>query len=130
MITSNNKTNITGVPTVGVPVTDQAAAVAFYLDTLGFEMRRDSPFRGGRWIEVAPPGSATSIALIPARDGQSAGIDTGIRLATKDAEADHALLLNAGVDADADIIRMGDMVPPMFAFRDPDGNRLVLVEQS
>jgi catechol 2,3-dioxygenase-like lactoylglutathione lyase family enzyme len=130
MIASDNKTSITGVPTVGVPVTDQAAAVAFYLDTLGFEMRRDSPFGGGRWVEVAPPGSATSIALIPTRDGQSAGIDTGIRLATKDAEADHTLLLNAGVDADADIIRMGDMVPPMFGFRDPDGNRLVLVEQS
>jgi catechol 2,3-dioxygenase-like lactoylglutathione lyase family enzyme len=130
MITSNTKTNITGVPTVGVPVTDQAAALVFYLDTLGFEIRRDAPFGGERWIEVAPPGSATSIALIPERDGQSAGIDTGIRLATTDAEADHAALLNAGVDADADIIRMGDMVPPMFAFRDPDGNRLILVEQS
>ena len=130
MITGNNKTNITGLPTVGVPVSDQAAAVDFYLDTLGFEKRRDAPFGGGRWIEVAPPGSATSIALIPARDGRSAGIDTGIRLATKDAVADHAVLINAGVDADADIIRMGDAVPSMFAFRDRDGNRLVLVEQA
>jgi catechol 2,3-dioxygenase-like lactoylglutathione lyase family enzyme len=129
MITSNNKTNITGVPTVGVPVSDQAAAVDFYVEVLGFEKRRDAPFASGRWIEVAPPGSATSIALIPIRDGQPTGIDTGIRLSTTDAEADHASLLTAGIDADTDIIRMGDVVPPMFAFRDPDGNRLVIVEE-
>ena len=38
-------------------------------------------------------------------------------------------LLAAGVDADSEIVRMGDFVPPMFTFRDPDGNRLVVVEQ-
>ena len=129
MTTGNTKTNITGVPTVGVPVSDQAAAVDFYVDVLGFEKRRDAPFGGGRWIEVAPPGSATSIALVPIGAGQSAGIDTGIRLSTEDAEADHAALLSAGIDADAEIMRLGDVAPPMFAFRDPDGNRLVLVEQ-
>jgi catechol 2,3-dioxygenase-like lactoylglutathione lyase family enzyme len=120
--------NITGLITVGVPVSDQDRAVAFYIDTLGFEKRRDVPFGDGRWIEVAPPESATSIALTPASHGQSTGIDTGIRLATMDAEADHEALLAAGVDADSDIMRMGDLVPPMFTFRDPDGNRLVVVE--
>ncbi|MCW3025778.1 MAG: hypothetical protein JWM29_1210 [Solirubrobacterales bacterium] len=123
------KTNITDLPTVGVPVTDQARALDFYVDTLGFEKRRDAPFDGGRWIEVAPPGAATSIALIPTRDGLPIGVDTGIRLSTTDAEADHATLLAAGVDADAAIMRMGDFVPPMFTFRDLDGNRLVLLEQ-
>jgi hypothetical protein len=34
-----------------------------------------------------------------------------------------------GVDADAELIRMGEGVPPMFTFRDPDGNRLYVVEQ-
>ena len=125
-----HKTNITGLINVGVPVSDQERAVEFYIDTLGFEKRRDAPFEGGRWIEVAPPGSVTSIALIPATDGQSVGIDTGIRMATIDAEADHEALLAAGVDADSEIIRMGDFVPPMFTFRDPDGNRLVVVEQA
>jgi catechol 2,3-dioxygenase-like lactoylglutathione lyase family enzyme len=130
MTTSNHKTHITGLPTVGIPVSDQGRAVAFYIDTLGFEMRRDAPFDGGRWIEVAPPGASTSIALIPAREGEPLGIDTGIRLASRNAESDHAGLLEAGVDADADILRIGDFVPPMFAFRDPDGNRLVILEQS
>jgi catechol 2,3-dioxygenase-like lactoylglutathione lyase family enzyme len=127
---STHSINITGLITVGVPVSDQDRAVAFYIDTLGFEKRRDAPFGDGRWIEVAPTESATSIALIPASQGRSAGIDTGIRLATIDAEADHEALLAAGVDADSDIMRMGDFVPPMFTFRDPDGNRLVVVEQA
>jgi catechol 2,3-dioxygenase-like lactoylglutathione lyase family enzyme len=124
-----DKTNITDLPTVGVPVTDQARALDFYVHTLGFEKRRDAPFDGGRWIEVAPPGAATSIALIPTRHGLPIGVDTGIRLSTTDAEADHATLLAAGVDADAAIMRMGDFVPPMFTFRDLDGNQLVLLEQ-
>jgi catechol 2,3-dioxygenase-like lactoylglutathione lyase family enzyme len=129
MITGNSKTNITGVPTVGVPVSDQAAAFDFYVEVLGFEKRRDAPFGGGRWIEVAPPGSATSIALIPTHAGQPIGVDTGIRLSTKDAQADHAALLIAGIDADTEVMRTGDVVPPMFAFRDRDGNRLVIVEE-
>jgi len=121
---------ITGLITIGVPVSDQDRAVEFYVNALGFEKRRDAPFGVGRWIEVAPAESATSIALVSQRDGRSAGIDTGIRLASRNAEADHAALLAAGVDADGEIMRVGDLVPPMFAFRDPDGNRLVLVEQS
>ena len=50
-------------------------------------------------------------------------------LATTDAAADHAALLAAGVDADAELIRMGEGVPPMFTFRDPDGNRFRVVER-
>jgi catechol 2,3-dioxygenase-like lactoylglutathione lyase family enzyme len=123
-------TNITDLHTVGVPVTDQARALDFYVQTLGFEKRRDAAFAGGRWIEVAPSGAATSIALIPTPKGEPVGVDTGIRLTTTDAEADHATLLAAGVDADSAVIRMGDFVPPMFAFHDLDGNRLVILEQS
>jgi hypothetical protein len=33
-----------------------------------------------------------------------------------------------GVDVDAEVSRMGDPVPPMFWFRDPDGNSLMVVE--
>jgi catechol 2,3-dioxygenase-like lactoylglutathione lyase family enzyme len=119
-----------GLINVAVPVSDQERALAFYTQTLGFETRRDLPFGSGRWIEVAPPGSPTSIALAIASDEQPTGMDTGIRLATRDAEADHKALQAAGVDADHEVMRMGEHIPPMFAFRDPDGNRLVLVEQS
>ena len=87
-------THITGIGAVAVPVTDQDRALEFYVGALGFETRRDLPFGEARWIEVAPPGSATTIALVPA------GIPTGIRLLTADADRDHAALRSGGVDTD------------------------------
>jgi hypothetical protein len=52
--------------------------VAFYVGTLGFEKRLDAPFGdGNRWIEVAPPGSATTIALTPQQPGEPSGTETG-----------------------------------------------------
>lgn len=116
-------THITGLGTVGIPVTDQDRALEFYVGTLGFEKRRDIPFGSGRWIEVAPPGSATTIALVPA------GVPTGIRLLTQDADTDHTDLRARGVDADPEVMRMPS-APPMFTLRDPDGNSLILVEGS
>jgi catechol 2,3-dioxygenase-like lactoylglutathione lyase family enzyme len=123
-------TSITEVRTVAVPVTDAERALEFYLGKLGFEKRMDAAFgEGQRWIEVAPAGSATTVALAPAGGTAQAGTDTGIRLTTKDAAGDHARLLARGVDADPEVMRMGGGVPPMFSFRDPDGNRLYIVEQ-
>ena len=80
-------TAITGVRTVGVPVSDQDRAVGFYVGVLGLDKRLDAPVEqlGGRWIEVAAPGSATSIALVPASGKAPAGGETGIRLTTADA---------------------------------------------
>src|SRR5258708_18353942 len=128
MTHTNTATHITHIGNVAVPVTDQELALAFYTETLGFEKRRDATFGPGmRWIEVAPEGATTSIALVAAADGQPTGVDTGIRLITEDADADHTSLTEHGVDVDADIIRFGGGVPPMFVFRDPDGNRLVIV---
>jgi catechol 2,3-dioxygenase-like lactoylglutathione lyase family enzyme len=125
------KTSITDVRTVAVPVTNADRALDFYVNKLGFEKRMDVPFgEGGRWIEVAPVGAATTLALAPAGGTASAGSDTGIRLTTMDADADHQRLLAGGVDADPEVMRIGGGVPPMFSFRDPDGNRLYAVEQS
>jgi hypothetical protein len=54
-------------------------------------------------------------------------VDTGIRFSTADAAADHAHLRAAGVDVDPEVLRYPG-VPPMFTFRDADGNTLVVVE--
>ena len=119
------KTRISRVEAVALPVTDQDRAVEFYVGRLGFEKRRDVPLGPGRrWVEVAPPGAATTIALVPP------GMPTGVRLATRDAEADHASLRASDVDADAAIMRMGGPAPAMFSFRDPDGNSLLIVEST
>jgi catechol 2,3-dioxygenase-like lactoylglutathione lyase family enzyme len=127
MTQQRTRTGIQGISTVAVPVADPERALGFYAGTLGFEKRRDLPFgQGSRWIEVAPPGAATTIALAP--PGTIAtGVDTGIRLATSDCEADHRALRDSGVDVD-EIMRWPG-VPPMFSLRDPDGNTLYVVEQ-
>src|SRR5215218_7538516 len=106
---------VTAVRTIGIPVTDQDRALDFYVGILGLEKRMDAPVPqlGGRWIEVAPPGSATSLALVPARPGSSAGAETGVRLATGSAARLHEELTARGVDVGELLNWPG--VPPMFA---------------
>jgi catechol 2,3-dioxygenase-like lactoylglutathione lyase family enzyme len=127
---SKPATHINKVGTVAVPVSDQERAIEFYVDTLGFEKRTDVPFGNGyRWVEVAPAQSATTIAIVPPPPGKPTGnVETGIALYTDDVDAAHADLKARGVDVDPEVGRMGDPVPPMFWFRDPDGNTLMIVE--
>jgi predicted enzyme related to lactoylglutathione lyase len=99
-------------------------------DPLGLEKRADEPFGdGNRWIEVAPPGADTPIAICPPGPGLTpGGKDTGISLETDDIDAYHAQLKDHGVDVDAEVSRFGDAVPPLFWLRDPVGNKLMVVE--
>ena len=122
-------TTVSKVGTVAVPVTDVDRALEFYVGTLGFEKRVDARFGDGlRWVEVAPAGAATTVALAPVGADFPAGTDTGIRLTSADADADHTALRGAGADVDDEVLRWPG-VPPMFSLRDPDGNRLYLVQQ-
>src|ERR1700737_4502354 len=91
---------ISAIATVGIPVADQDRALGFYTETLGMESRIDVPLPqfGGRWITVAPRGSGTTLALIPAHEGVPAGVETGIRLASPDAAATQRYLRDRGVD--------------------------------
>jgi lactoylglutathione lyase len=119
---------ITGIHTVGVPVTDQDNALQFYTGTLGLRTRMDVPMGGGgRWIEVIADGAATSVALIQAREPVPAGVETGIRFTTTDVDTCHAQLKEAGTDVD-EVLRWPG-VPAMFAFRDQDGNGLEIVAE-
>jgi lactoylglutathione lyase len=122
-------TTIDDVRTIGVKVADQDDAIAFFVTTLGFEKRLDAPMSPTmRWIEVAPPGATTSIAL-EANDGAAdAGVDTGIRFTVPDAEAEHAAMRERGVNV-GELLRW-EGVPPMYTFDDPDGNRFYVVEES
>jgi predicted enzyme related to lactoylglutathione lyase len=121
---------ISKVANVIVPVADQDRALQFYTEVLGLEKRVDAPFGdGNRWIEVAPPGADTPIAICPPGPGLTpGGKDTGISLQTDDIDAFHAQLKDRGVDVDAEVSRFGDAVPPLFWLRDPEGNTLMVVE--
>jgi catechol 2,3-dioxygenase-like lactoylglutathione lyase family enzyme len=130
MTETTTETRISQIGTVIVPVSDQDRALEFYLGTLGFEQRADIPFgRGDRWVEVAPPGAASTIALMPPQEGEPIGIDTHVAFTSEDIDADHAHLRARGVDADEAVMRMGGPVPPMFFFRDADGNRFLIVQR-
>lgn len=121
-------TTITDVRTVGIGVRDQDAAVAFFVGTLGFEKRLDAPISPEmRWIEVAPHGATTSVALNPTERPAGVTTDTGIRYVVPDVGAEHAAMHRRGVDV-GEVMRW-EGVPPMYSFDDPDGNRFYIVEE-
>ena len=133
-MSTTTTTTVSQVANVIVPVADQDAMLGFYTETLGLELRADVPFGdedSGRWIEVAPAGAETPIALCPpGPKGESGGKDTGITLQVDDIDGYHAQLRERGVDVDAEVSRMGDPVPQLCWFRDPEGNQLMIVEVS
>ena len=110
-------------------VSDQDAALAFYTEKLGFEVRSDIRFGEHdemRWLEVAPPGSTARLALNPPMGGQPGG--GGIGVETADVLGEHARLTAVGgVDLDPEPMRTPG-APLMFMVRDPDANVVVIVE--
>jgi len=128
-VSNSTATGIREISLVVVPVTDQDRSIEFY-EGLGFEKRTDLAFGGQyRWVEVYAPSGTTGIALATPRPGDATGVMTGITLTTDDVDATHLELRSLGVDVDAEVARMGDPVPPMFWFRDPDGNSLLIVQR-
>jgi catechol 2,3-dioxygenase-like lactoylglutathione lyase family enzyme len=122
-------TSVSKVANVMIPVADADRAIEFYTGKLGLEKRVDVPFGDGeRWVEVAPADADTTIALSP--PGPSAEVgnkQTGITLYSDDIDAYHGALKAGGVDVDDEVSRYGGPVPPMFWFRDPEGNVLLVV---
>ena len=129
MSQTTNATHITAISRVIVTVADQDRAIDFYTTKLGFEKITDVPYgNGDRWVEVAVPGATTTaIALVTPMGSNTPGGNTGVVLASSNLDADHADLKARGVDVDAEIMRNGDPVPPMFWLRDQDGNILLIV---
>jgi catechol 2,3-dioxygenase-like lactoylglutathione lyase family enzyme len=129
MTGTDTSTRISQVATIIVPVSDQDRAIEFYTGKLGFEKRADIPMgEAMRWVAVAPPGAATTIAIVPPREGEPTGVQTRVAFGTDDIDADHASLKAQGVDVDEEISRMGGTVPPMFWFRDQDANSFLIVQ--
>lgn len=130
---STSTPTTTTLTTIGIAmftVSDQDAAIAFYTEKLGFELRGDSRFGENdemRWVEVAPPGSTTRLALNPPMGGQPGGGSIGVE--TPDLLGEHARLRAiGGVDVDPEPMRTPG-APLLFMLRDPDGNHIVVVER-
>ena len=123
---------INDIATVGVYVRDQDAALDFYKNKLGFEVRADRPAGNYRWIEVAPPGSTTTIVLgTPAYEtGSEAKVGgfTDIQLWTDNIQATHDELVKRGVK-----FTVKPALMPWgkwhSQFTDPDGNEFFLIQR-
>jgi len=122
-------TTVTNLGVAMFTVADQDAALAFYTDKLGFEVRADVRFGENgehRWLEVAPPGSTARLALNPPMGARPGG--GGIGVETPDVAGEHRRLTTVGgVDLDPEPMRTPG-APLMFMLRDPDGNHIAVVE--
>jgi uncharacterized glyoxalase superfamily protein PhnB len=125
-----------------LPHLDPADSLAFYRDTLGFEVRKEVEYGGLHWITVGPPGQPdTSIVLHPpavdpgitdeerrvVTEMMAKGTFAGINLATKDVDATFERL-QAG---DAEVVQEPTDQPwgvRDCAFRDPAGNMIRIFE--
>ena len=116
----------TRVLSVSIPVTDQDAALRFYIDVLGCELRTDlEVWPGARLVEVVPPGSEVGLVLLP----PDSEIPMAVRMGTSDADAAYRRLQGAEVRLYNDEVLHLDGYPPMFFFADPDGNGLVYLQE-
>ena len=126
-----------------LPQTDPDASLAFYRDTLGFEVRNDVGYNGMRWITVGPPGQpGTSIVLYPPSASPGVTDDEKRTIAGMMAKGTYAIVLLSTSDLDAAFERMqasgAEIVEKPTrqpygvrdcAIRDPAGNLLRVQER-
>jgi catechol 2,3-dioxygenase-like lactoylglutathione lyase family enzyme len=109
---------------VSVPVADPQRAKRFYQDVLGFDLLRESPMGPDmQWIQLAPPGCSTTIALVTWFETMRPGGLQGVMLNVTDIDTDHAALRAKGLQ----LSDIGEQPWGRFAmFNDPDGNGWIL----
>jgi len=117
---------ITSFEIVSVPVSDPQRSKAFYRDVLGFTLLREMPMGPAQtWIQLSPPGCATTIALVTLFDKMPSGCLQGVMLNTDNIDGDHAALTGRGLQ----ISEVKSEPWGRYAtFNDPDGNGWVLRE--
>jgi len=128
---TQSPTTISNIGVAMFTIADQDAAIAYYTQTLGWELRSDVAFGdegGNRWVEVAPPGSAARLALNPPMGGTPGGSAIGVD--TPDVEAEHARLQASGAVKTGEMMGGDGPVPKMFSIEDPDGNHIWVVQSA
>ena len=130
------------IHTTVLPHDDPDASVAFYRDTLGFEVRLDVGYEGMRWITVGPadqPG--TSILLAPPAADPGITDDERRTIAEMMAKGTYGWILLATKDLDGtfekvqahDVEVVQEPTEQPYgvrdcAFRDPAGNMVRIQE--
>jgi catechol 2,3-dioxygenase-like lactoylglutathione lyase family enzyme len=118
-----------------LPHDDPEAALAFYRDTLGFEVRNDVGYQGMRWITVGPPGQPeTSIVLQPPAANPGLTDDERTMISEMMAKGTYGMLLLATPDLDGlfEKLQASDVEPYGVrdcALRDPAGNMIRIQER-
>ena len=109
---------------VSVPVADQEKSKRFYRDVLGFMVLRDESMGPtGRWIQLAPPGCSTTVALVTWFDAMKPGGLQGVMLNSSDIDRDHEILSARGLR----LSKIEQQPWGRYAmFTDPDGNGWIL----
>lgn len=121
---------IINLNTISLYVRDQQRAKQFYVDTLGFEVRKDADMGGmGRWLEVAPKGARTAFVLADAvafgKDDRM-GSSADVTLHCADVHALHAELAGKGVPVtEPETQGWGTFIK----VTDPDGHDLLVSQQ-
>lgn len=125
-----------------LPQNDPDVSLAFYRDTLGFEVRNDVGYNGLRWITVGPAGQpAVSIVLYPpsatpgltdeerktVAEMMAKGTYATIVLATRNVDATFERLQGSGADVVQEPIDQPYGVRDC-AFRDPAGNLIRMMQ--
>jgi catechol 2,3-dioxygenase-like lactoylglutathione lyase family enzyme len=125
-----------------LPHSDPEESLAFYRDTLGFELRQDVGYGGMRWLTVGPKGQpGTSIVLYP--PGADPGVTDDERRTITEmmAKGTYGIIVLATQDLDgvfdrlqasgADVVQEPTEQPYGVrdcAFRDPAGNLIRINE--
>jgi catechol 2,3-dioxygenase-like lactoylglutathione lyase family enzyme len=109
---------------ISVPVSDQQRSKEFYRDVVGFELLREDPMGPGQsWIQLAPRGCLTTIALVTWFETMKPGGLQGVMLNVTDIERDHRELSARGLQL-AEIKQ--EPWGRYTTFQDPDGNGWIL----
>jgi catechol 2,3-dioxygenase-like lactoylglutathione lyase family enzyme len=126
-----------------LPHNEPEASLAFYRDTLGFEVRNDVGYGGLRWITVGPAGQPeTSIVLAPPAAYTGITDDERRTITEMMAKGSYATLLLQAADLDdvferlqaggAEVVQEPTEQPYGIrdcAFRDPAGNLLRIAQR-
>ncbi len=119
-----------------IMVSDQAQAVKFYTEKIGFDIRLNVPFYGGKWIEVAPKDSESTLSIMEPNSQmmspeelelakKTIGRNTGIWFFSSDIQSTYEELKSKGVDITKPEKQEWGGI--LSLVKDPDGNVFTLL---